>query len=158
VAHWSVHSGNLIPLLLRCANFLGFPAATYPAVGGHCPRRLRYPTTCLSQCPISRSGKVRPSNRNGCLSPKIFNLDREKQSAGNHFQLWLAYLSAMPLAACCSEKPRAGSRRTVSNRTLHVSLLVALDYFTYCEVSLVSAHCDAQASEGGHAGVSRCCE
>jgi hypothetical protein len=35
---------------------------------------------------------------------------------------------------------------------------IALDYFTYCEVSLVSAHCDAQASEGGHAGVSRCCE
>ena len=35
---------------------------------------------------------------------------------------------------------------------------IALDYFTYCEVPLVSAHCDAQASERGHAGVSRCCE
>jgi hypothetical protein len=35
---------------------------------------------------------------------------------------------------------------------------IALDYFTYCEVSLFSAHCDAQASEGGHAGVSRCCQ
>src|SRR6266550_9042143 len=35
---------------------------------------------------------------------------------------------------------------------------IALDYFTYCEVPLVSAHCDAQASERGHAGVPRCCE
>src|SRR6266700_6142164 len=33
---------------------------------------------------------------------------------------------------------------------------IVLDYFTYCEVPLASAHCDAQASERGHAGVSRC--
>lgn len=35
---------------------------------------------------------------------------------------------------------------------------IVLDYFTYCEVPLDSAHCDPQASEGSHAGVSRCCE